>query len=410
MVGSAQYSLATSVDPLSIAIVGPDAERRKAVMHALKECDSRSGGHAAGLGTAMQVQEFCSYPYELLDSPRMLEERFDVVFVDLDSDTEYALDLVASLSTSSVATAMVYSAQADRNLVIRCMRVGAREFLNLPLLPGDIAGALARLSVLDPAMRRAKGIGKRLFVFLGAKGGCGVTTVATSFAVALAQESAQRTLLIDLGVPLGDAAIQLGMACDYSTANALEDWLRLDGSFLNSLLAEHRSGLHVLAAPGEFPRMQPPLEAYSKLLAVARQNFQYVVVDIGTRMDLKDSALFDESAWQYLVTQVGVSELRNANRLITHSFLDRCHKLQIVLNRYAPLAFGFDIAQVAQAITRPVDWQVPDDGRAGKDAPLAAARLADEHAPIFQTARQMARSASGLPATAERKRPFSLFR
>ena len=111
--------------------------------------------------------------------------------------------------------------------------------------------------------------------------------------------------------------MQLGMACDYSTANALEDWLRLDASFLHSLLAEHRSGLRILAAPGEFPRTQPPIQAYSKLLAVARQSFHYVVVDIGTRMDLKETVLFDESAWQYLVTQVGVSELRNANRLIT---------------------------------------------------------------------------------------------
>jgi len=408
MTASSQSSPAASVDLLSIAVVGPDEERRKAVVRAVEETAAGSCRNAERPG--MVVEEFCSYPYELRDPAKMLEQRFDVVFVDLDSDTEYALELVEGLSLSNATTVMVYSAQADRNLVIRCMRAGAREFLNLPLGAGDMPGALARLSVHDPAMRRAKGIGKRLFVFLGAKGGCGVTTVATSFAIALAQESGQSTLLIDLGLPLGDAAIQLGMACDYSTANALEDWLRLDGNFLNSLLAEHRSGLHILAAPGEFPRTQPPLEAYGKLLAVARQSFQYVVADIGTRMDLRDSALFDESAWQYLVTQVGISELRNANRLITQSFVKHSHKLQIVLNRYAPHALGFDVSHVAQALTRSVDWKIPDDGRTGRDAPLAAARLADENSPIFQMIKQMARNASGLPAAGEKKRSFSLFR
>ncbi len=91
-----------------------------------------------------------------------------------------------------------------------------------------------------------------LFVFLGAKGGCGVTTIASNFALALAQESGQNTLLIDFGLPLGDAAINLGMATEYSTANALQDFNRLDANFLSGLLAKHSSGLNVLAAPSEF--------------------------------------------------------------------------------------------------------------------------------------------------------------
>ena len=410
MVSSTQYSCAAGVNPLSVAVVGPDEERRKDVVRALAESDA-GGGRMTGLSAGgLAVEEFGSYPFELHNAPKILEERFDVVFVDLDSDTEYALDVVESLSRSNSATVMVFSAQSDRNLVIRCMRAGAREFLNLPFAPGDMSGALARLSVHDSAMRRAKGIGKKFFVFLGAKGGCGVTTIASGFAVALAQESGQSTLLIDLGLPLGDAAIHLGMACDYSTVNALEDWLRLDGSFLKSLLAEHRSGLHILAAPGEFPRTQAPMEAYDRLLAVARDSFQYVVVDIGTRMDLKDSVLFDESACQYLVAQVGISELRNANRLIMQPLGQRCPRLQIVLNRYAPHALGFDASHVAKVLTRPVDWKIPDECRTGGEAAHAGARLADEDAPITKAARQMARAACGLPAAGEKRKVFSLFR
>jgi Flp pilus assembly CpaE family ATPase len=48
-----------------------------------------------------------------------------------------------------------------------------------------------------------------------------VTTISSNFAVALAQVSGQRTLLIDLGLPLGDAALNLGMIPQYSTTNAL---------------------------------------------------------------------------------------------------------------------------------------------------------------------------------------------
>ena len=46
---------------------------------------------------------------------------------------------------------------------------------------------------------------------MGAKGGAGATMLACNFAVALAQESGKKTLLIDLDLPLGDAALNLGI-------------------------------------------------------------------------------------------------------------------------------------------------------------------------------------------------------
>src|SRR5208282_5678945 len=115
----------------------------------------------------------------------------------------------------------------------------------------------------------------------GAKGGSGVTTISTNYAVALAKESGQSTLLIDLDLPLGDAALNLGIVAEYSTVNALQDFSRLDSSFFSKLLIKHSSGVSVLAAPGKFPSFQAPNEAIDKLLAVARRDFDNVVVDIG---------------------------------------------------------------------------------------------------------------------------------
>jgi MinD-like ATPase involved in chromosome partitioning or flagellar assembly len=58
---------------------------------------------------------------------------------------------------------------------------------------------------------------------MGAKGGAGVTTVACNFAVALAQEPGQKTLLIDLDLPFGDAALNLGVISEFSTIDALQE-------------------------------------------------------------------------------------------------------------------------------------------------------------------------------------------
>ena len=116
-----------------------------------------------------------------------------------------------------------------------------------------------------------------------------------------------------------------------------------------------------MAAPGDFPPSQPTLEGIDKLIDIARQSYSYVVVDVGSRIDLMESTLFDESSTIYLITQVGISELRNSNRLINRYFSLRLRSLQIVLNRYTQKPFSSTTHRVAKALTRPANWKIPDD-------------------------------------------------
>jgi pilus assembly protein CpaE len=246
-------------------------------------------------------------------------------------------------------------------------------------------------------------------VFLGAKGGCGVTTITTNFAVSLAKESGEKTLLIDLGIPLGDVAINLGIVAKFSTDNAFQNSSRLDATFLSTLLIRHSSGLFILPAPGEFPQNKITADVVNKLLTVARQSFDYVVVDAGYRPDLKDSALNDSSATIYLVTEVDISELRNANRLISQFFATRGRKLQIVLNRYSPQNVLFSEEHITKALTRSAQWRIPNDHASARRARHTAAPLALENSPISKVIRQMARKACGLPEKDDKKKGFSFF-
>jgi pilus assembly protein CpaE len=382
---------------ISIALIDPDDQRREEVAGVLAEFQ----------GTT--VREFSSFPADLDDLPHMLHQHYDAILIGLDSDPEYAFDVVEGLCACNSATVMVYTAQSCLELAVRFMRAGAREFLTLPLLNAEMADALERVSIRRTETPQGKRTSKKLFVFLGAKGGCGVTTIASNFAVALALESGARTLLIDLGVPLGDAAINLGMVTEYSIANALQDSIRLDATFLRSLLTKHSSGLEVLAAPGEFSPFVATNETIHKLLVAARHSFDYVVVDAGSRIDLKDTELFEESANIYLITQVGVTELRNSNRLISQFFPARGHRLQIVLNRYTPHALIFDEQHITKALTRPAQWKIPDDYATARRIRSTATPVALEDSAISKVIRQMARTACGLPAEAEKKKGFSLF-
>jgi Flp pilus assembly CpaE family ATPase len=394
----AKYTDSIGAETLSIALIGPDEERRKAVAAAVAEY------------RGAKIREFYSYPTSLDEVPRLLEQYFDVIIIDLDTDPEFALELVESISAKDAATVMVYSAIADQSLVVRCMRAGAREYLISPFDQGTVDEALIRAAAISrPRTRPVKKSIGRLLVFLGAKGGSGVTTIACNFAIALAQESGQSTLLIDLALPMGDAALNLGIAAEYSTDHALQDADRLDASFLLKLVAKHQSGVSLLAAPSKVPEVDASREAIDKLMSVARGEFDNVIVDAGSRIDLMDSALFREATTIFLVTQAGISELRNSNRLISRFFNEGGPKLEVVINRFEASFLGVTEDLITKALSRPVRWKIPDDYDATRQMQNSSTSLALADSRISRLILEMASSVTGQPVSAqEKKKGFSL--
>jgi pilus assembly protein CpaE len=391
------YPESIGAEPLAIAVIGPNDQRRAAAMSAL----AGSGGN--------DVREISSYPPSLDGVAKVLEQQYDVIIIDLDSDPEYALELVESVCAGGVPTVMVYSEKSDADLLVRCMRAGAREFLTVPFEPHNMAEALVRASARRPVSKSARKASGRLLTFIGAKGGSGATTLACNFAVALAQLPEQKTLLIDLDLPLGDAALNLGIVAEYSTINALQSTSRLDASFLAQLLVKHSSGVWVLAAPGKFIQYDASDEAIDRLLSVARQDFDNVVVDWGSRLDFSGSAVLKESTAIYLVTQAGIPELRNSNRLISQFFSAGGPKLEIVINRYEPRTLGVSEEHINKALTRPAQWKIPNDYAAVRRMQINATPLALTDSPISRLIKQMANAAVGQAAPVTKKKGFSLF-
>jgi pilus assembly protein CpaE len=254
-----------------------------------------------------------------------------------------------------------------------------------------------------------KKVGGKVLIFVGAKGGSGVTTIASNFAVSLAQEPEKSTILIDLNLPLGNAAVELGITSQFSVVNALQNPNDLDANFLVKLLAKHSSGLSVLGAPDSYTQAQPSNDAVEKLLVVARQEFDYVVIDAGSRFGSIAKALFKQGVTVYLVVQVSISELRNSNRLITDLFKVTGVDLEIVLNRFTTRVLGIDENGINKALTMPATWKIPSDYPAVSTAQNTAVPLVLKDSPISKVIRKMTGTVTGSSEGQEKKRRFNLF-
>jgi pilus assembly protein CpaE len=409
-VESGFYELAGPFDGLAIALIAPNEESRNDMARALVAFGCKD------------VHAFSSYPPSLEDTPPLLMETHNLVIIELDTDPEFAISLLAAVvaAGSSTDTVMVYSEKADPALLLRCMRAGAREFLVPPFGSQSLHEALTRaagrqaveIAVIEEAEAAAEAntATGRLLTFMGAKGGTGVTTLACNFAVALAQDRKQTTLLIDLDLPLGDVALNLGLTPEYSTINALQATERLDASLLKSFVAKHRSGLHVLAAPGRLSLYRPEIEDINRLVTVAQQAFDNIVIDIGTRLDLTETYLFQKALAVYLVTQAGIPELRNSNRLISQFFADAdSPKLEVIINRYEDKAFGVSESDITRALTRPAQWKIPNDYNTVRQMQINATPLAMANSTVSREIRRIAKSLNSEVEVPEKKRVFSLF-
>jgi pilus assembly protein CpaE len=375
----------------SIVLIAPDAARRASLARML-----------AGSQSAV-VRECRTYPDSgYLDELMTLNA--DVFIVDLGTNAEQALGLIENIcSRDAAATVMATSSGGDSGLLIRSMRAGAREFLPDPLLTTTLSEAITRALARREKSQQQTTTGKVL-VFAGAKGGSGVTTVSTNFAIALTRENAGKVVIVDMDLQLGEVALGLGLTPHFSILDALKNEQRMDTDFVTSMLVRHTSGLAVLAAPEEYTSFNALPSAARRLFGILRHEFAFVVVDAGATACGAEETILDLADTVYLVTEVSIPALRNSRRLMSFmAGLKRNPHVEVILNRFNAREIEIDENSATKALGRPVDWKIPNDFPAVRTAENTGVPLAMKDSPISRMMHKMAVNAAGKPAHVKKK-------
>ncbi len=379
----------------SVILIVPDTVRRAALVRELKNLNIPVARECIVYPDARALQE-------------LMTLHCDVCIVDLDAHVERALELIEAIcSHDATVTVMASSASSDSGLLIRAMRAGAREFLQGPIVTGSIADAVAR--ALARREKSQQAVAGKVFMFAGAKGGSGVTTVATNFAIALTKEDVGRVVIVDMDLQLGEVALGLGLTPQFSILDALKNEERLDVDFLATLLIRHTSGLSVLASPEQYTPFTLVPSGIQRLFQILRRQFAYIVVDAGTAAGAAADTLLDLADEVYLVTEVSIPALRNARRMLSFMAERRNNShVEVILNRFNAREFEIDENSATKALARPVDWKVPNDFPSVRTAENTGVPLAMKDSPISRVMHKMAIHAAGRPQQAEAKKSRTL--
>ncbi|PLX38726.1 MAG: CtpF protein [Hyphomicrobiales bacterium] len=253
-------------------------------------------------GVMAAANYYHSAPTPNLIIVESMKQRVDLM-AELDSLAE-----VCDAGTKVIVIGHVNDVELYRDLI----RSGVSEYLVAPLQLFDLIRAVGDL-YHNP---EASPLG-RVVAFVGAKGGCGASTVAHNVAWSIARQFESEVVLADMDLPFGTAGLDFNQDPVQGIAEAVQSPERLDEVYLDRLLSKCAEHLSLLAAPATLDRPYDFDEkSFDGLLDVMRGSIPTAILDVPhvwTRWSRQVLRSADEIV---VVAAPDLANLRNAKNIV----------------------------------------------------------------------------------------------
>jgi len=258
----------------------------------------------------------------------------DICFLDVATNPEHAQLLISDLSPEVPVVAL--HPRNDADLILRCLRRGACEFVADPTADA-VRGVFERLArTRFESTRHAPGA---VYSVVPGKPGCGASTLAAHLAIQLHRGGTNPVLLVDGDYLTASIAFMLKLKPEFHLEDVLRDWARMDDD-LWARLTVPAFGLDVLAAPEDpTTRTQVSRQFAGELCAFWRERYEAVVLDLPDVRAAVDCGFAGLSDTVLLITTNELAALHatcRGLRYLDAGSADR-GKLRLILNRYTPV-------------------------------------------------------------------------
>ena len=375
---------------LTFVTLSPDRESFKELSEALTD-DERT-----------RLLTDCDDADQLVSSLTRLHPSAAIIVLG-NGNSEKAIELVKKIAASHPETAVITAGRdTPSSLMLRSLRAGARDFLQLPVNDEEFTTVITRTEEFCATqVSRQRKLGRAIAVF-STKGGTGVSFLATNLATSLPAP----TLLVDLNLQAGDADSFLGVETRFSIADAVRKRARLDDALLSSLVTQCSSRLSLLAAPIEAHEAEEVhADDVTEIVHFVRGRYDFVVFDLPHSFDPVTVAALDQASDILLVMTLDIPGIRSAKRAL--KIFDRIgyprKKIHLVVNRYSKQV-DVELQKVELHLGEHLIGFVPNDYKKVMDSinlgqPLVqsdpASRISTE---IKRLAAQLSGASQGAPA------------
>ena len=315
-------------------------------------------------------------------------EALDFVAIAVDEEDEERLEAIGGIVAAAKERRIRVILVADElgpMALHQLLRLGANDFLPYPLPEGALHEAIERLNApaagsAAPANQpaapvHAPGSGRdgTVLAVQGLAGGVGASTFAVNLAWELARpvkgEEAPRVCLLDFDLQFGSAATYLDLERPDAVFELLSDVPAMDAESFMQAMRTFGDRLKVLTAPADIlPLDLIGPEEVQALLAVARANFDFVIVEVPRTIVHWTETVLGEALAYFVLMELDMRSAQNTLRLIRALKAEDLpvEKLRFVLNR-APKLTDLSGKSRAKRMAENLDIEIgiflPDGGR-----------------------------------------------
>jgi pilus assembly protein CpaE len=276
------------------------------------------------------------------------------------------------LAEGQAKTVFLASTLMDPSVLMQALRVGAKEFIPLPVKFEETRKAFAGFiaaagSEADKASKSAAEKQGMIINVLGSKGGVGTTTLAVNLAIHLASARSKPSVaLVDMNRLFGEVPLFLKMDSPlFDWAELARNIARLDETYLMGTLARHRSGVYVLPSPASIFEIDGSApEVMTRMLQIMKGMLDFVVIDGGQNLDEMSKSVLKVSDKVLLVTLLNLPCLINVKRL--RSTFQKLgypadEMTYIVANRYQKKSAGVSVEDAEKSLKKEILEVIPND-------------------------------------------------
>jgi pilus assembly protein CpaE len=301
----------------------------------------------------------------------------DVVVTDVNMPLMNGLELVRRLREdrrTARTPIIVLSAAKQEQDILAGYSHGADDYVGKPV---DLAVLAAKIETILRQTRTAAEVittPRKLaavIAFAHGKGGVGATTLAANVAAALAADG-KSVVLIDLNLQFGNAAMFFDLRPRTTIVDfAREDITRVTEDDFSAYLADHKSGVRILAAPPSPEEAElVSIAAVQQGIDLARGGRDVVVLDLASKLDEVTLSALDVTGMVCVVTAPHLAALRGASDTLAMLKRIGIADERILVALVRSTAKGIDDAGVAKFLKRRPDVVVPYAERADAAADL----------------------------------------